>query len=480
MVKIVEKIKQMPLTHKVSVAYAISSILQTCLSFITMPIFTRLLTTEEYGQCTIYSSWKVILSIFITLNLSYGSFSTAMVKFEDKRDEYVATVQGITVFLGVVFLLLYMPMASAWNKIFELPTKLVLLMVFEIVTNMSILCYNAQKRFEFKYKSVILISIIMSFVSPIISLVLIKYSSQRGYAKIVGAATVVIIVGLVIFFINYNKGRRLYNTEFWKYALGFNIPLIPYYLSQTIFNQSDRIMISHLSGIDKAGIYGVAYTLSMILTFVLNAINNSYQPWFYMKLKDNAEYENRKVSNNIALLMAVLLLAVIITAPEIILVMAGNEYMEAVWIVPAVAGSVLLLLYSQYSINVEFYYEKKRTMVLASCVSAIVNIILNAFFIPRFSYIIAGYTTWVSYVIFAVVNYLELKKIIKEKKLNRNLYDVKYLLCLFIIFTIVSFSILLLYNFIIIRYVILIILGLAGLKYFKDYLADNKGKHAVN
>ena len=82
--KIKKRYNEIPLTVKVSTSYAVCSILQKCLSFITLPLFTRLLTTEQYGQYTIYSSWSGILMIFLTLNLAYGSFQTAMVKFEEK------------------------------------------------------------------------------------------------------------------------------------------------------------------------------------------------------------------------------------------------------------------------------------------------------------------------------------------------------------------------------------------------------------
>ena len=69
-----KKLNEIPLTVKVSTSYAICSILQKCLSFITLPLFTSCLTTEQYGQYTIYTSWSGILMIFLTLNLAYGSF----------------------------------------------------------------------------------------------------------------------------------------------------------------------------------------------------------------------------------------------------------------------------------------------------------------------------------------------------------------------------------------------------------------------
>ena len=131
--KLKQKWNQIPLTVKVSVAYAVCSILQKCLSFLTLPLFTRLLTTEQYGQYTIYTSWSGILIIFLTLNLSAGSFQTAMIKYEDKRAEYISSIQGICILLSCIFLIIYLPFREIWNRIFELPTFLVLLMVSEII-----------------------------------------------------------------------------------------------------------------------------------------------------------------------------------------------------------------------------------------------------------------------------------------------------------------------------------------------------------
>ena len=104
MVKLKTKWDQIPIAVKVSIAYAVCSILQRCLSFITLPLFTRLLTTEQYGQYTIYQSWQGILSIILTLNLAYGSFATAMVKFEKDRDGYISAVEGICLLLSLIFM----------------------------------------------------------------------------------------------------------------------------------------------------------------------------------------------------------------------------------------------------------------------------------------------------------------------------------------------------------------------------------------
>lgn len=459
--KLKKKWESIPLTVKVSSAYAVCNILQRCISFITLPLFTRLLTTEQYGQVTIYQSWMGILSIFLTLNLAYGSFSTAMVKFEDDREGYISSVEGICVALSLVFLLIYLPFQNLWNKLFELPTYIMCIMVVDVLGTTALLLWNGKKRFEFKYKAVVGITLAISVLSPVLQYFLVTTHDEKGYARIIGAAAVNIAVGMVFFIWNIIKGKKVLNKEYRKYALGFNIPLLAYYLSQIIFNQSDRIMISHMVGTDKAAIYGVAYSLAMVLTFVLNAINNSYVPWYYGKIKEGRMRDNRTVSTGIAGIMALLLLAIIWFAPEIILIMAGEKYAEAVYVVPPVAISLLLLFYAQLFVNVEFYYEEKKKLVWASIGAAAANLVLNWIFIKLFGFVAAAYTTLTSYIIFAFANYKAMKHVLRERKIADDAFNYKGLIGLFVGFVAVVILGVICYRWLLVRIIMTVIVLLA-------------------
>ena len=324
----------MPLAVKAATAYTVCNVLLKALSLITMPLFTRLLTTDQYGQYTVYQSWQGIFSIFLTLNLAYGSFSRAMVKYEKDRSGYIASIQGICLLLSLIFLAIYLPFTSFWNQLLNLPTSLVLLMVAEILTHTSVLFWTGKERFDYRYKGIVLLTLVIAVLSPVLAFILVMNTEEKGFARILGYVIPTVVFGTALFLVNWVKGKSLFKKEYWKYALGFNIPLLVYYLSQTIFNQSDRIMIERMVGRSEAAMYGVAYNLAMILTFVLNAINNSYLPWYYEKIRGNREKENRPVSLVIAILMAVLLLLVIWFSPEIIGVMAGGAYQGAEYVVP--------------------------------------------------------------------------------------------------------------------------------------------------
>ena len=109
--------------------------------------------------------------------------------------------------------------------------------------------------------------------------------------------------------------------------------------------------------------------------------------------------------------------------------------------------SLLLLFYSQLFINVEFYFEEKYNLVGASILAAVVNIVLNYYGIKMFGFVAAGYTTLISYILFAGCNYLAMKGVCRKKSIDENLYDYKLLVLLFIAFAVVGFIFTALYPF---------------------------------
>jgi len=461
--RIRQKFRDVPEAVKASTAYTICSIAQRCLSLITMPLFTRILTTQQYGQYGVYQAWSGILTIFLTLNLASGSFPTAMIRFEGDRRGYIAAVQNIGVMLTAVFFALYLPFRDHWNSWLGLPTPLVCVMAVEILANLATACWYSSQHFSYKYKRVVAVTLLMAVSAPIAAYILVMNSEEPGYARTVGYASVNILLGTCFFIYGAFGGKGGWNKTYWKYALSFNIPLIPYFLSQVIFNQSDRIMIDHYCGTDKAGMYGIAYTLGTVLTFVLNAVNNSYVPWLYRKIKEGKGRESRKMADGIALLLAFLLLGVIALAPEVIFVLAGKAFYEAIWVVPPVTMSLLLLFYSQLFLNISFFYEEKKMLVWGSVGAAVLNVALNAWLIPRLGFVVAGYTTLVSYVIFAFFNYCSMKSVCRKKNLRCDFYDLKTLMLIFAVFAVLTFVVMALYGNRYLRYgliaAVLLLLG---------------------
>lgn len=432
---------------KASLAYTVCSILQRAISYLTLPIFARLLSTEEYGLQTVYQSTMALLLIFTSLQLPYGSFSPAMMRYEADRDGYVSAIIGLCTLLSGVFLSLYLPFRSFWNRWLNLPDSLIILMVFEMLAATVTTLWMGRLRFEYRYKPIVALSLLSAVFSSLIPLAAVLMSAHKGLARIFAHSFVVILTGLILSLHCFAKGRKFFDRAYWKYALGFNIPLVPYYLSQMIFNQSDRLMIDRFEGRSAAAQYGVAYSLAVVLNFVLNSINNSFIPWEYGNIKSGEPEKTKPVANAIAFLMAFLLLGIIALAPEIILVMAGEKYVPAIWVVPPVAMSLLFLFYTQLFGNVEFYHEEKMYLVLASLLSAITNVALNAVYIPKYGFVAAAYTTLFSFILFALCNYGMMKRTCQKHGMSANMYDYKTLILLALAFMSFGFVLMALYRY---------------------------------
>ena len=452
---VLDKYKKMSLPVKASLWFVICNILQKGISMITIPIFTRMLTTSEYGLFTVYQSWYAILGIFTSLNLQDAAFNTGMVKYPEDKDNFTLSLQSLTTALTAVLLLIYLIGIDFWNGIFELPTVLILTMFVEFLFIPAYSFWSARQKFEYKYVALIISTLFIAVACPTVAIVAIKFAIHKGEARIISFTLVQAAVGAIFYVMNLHRGKKLVQLSYWKYALSFSIPLIPHYLSMTILQQSDRIMIGKLVGNGEAAIYSIAYNISQLVTLVTKAINNSFIPYTYRAIESKKYYELRKNSNVLLVLVSTMIIAMMLIGPEIIKIFATKEYYDAIWIIPPVALSVFFMfLYPMFS-NIEFYYEKSFIAMQASIIGAVVNIILNFIFIPMFGYIAAGYTTVFCNLIFVVMHYRGMKKVLNEQGIPENVYDIKMIITISAIMFALTALVLVLYKNTVLRYFVI-------------------------
>lgn len=455
--KSVNKYKSMNIQTRASLWYTICNTLQKGISFLVVPIYVRLLTTSEYGKYAVFQSWRDILIIFATLNLYCGVFTKEMVDHEDDRDRYTSCMQGLSTLLTAAMFVIYLSMHRVWNHVFEMDTTTMLLLFAYFIFFPSFSFWSVRQRVEYRYMKMVLLTLAVSVATPAVSLLLLYHTGLRERAVIWGFLIAQNAVGAFFYIYHFIKGKCFYHREYWAYALKFNIPLVPHYLSLIVLSQADRIMIKDYCGDAKAGIYNLAYQVSMIMNIFVNAINGSLVPWTYEKLKKAQYTVISKTANKLCVFMGAMTIVATMVAPEIILVLGTREYLEAVWIVPSVSLSVYFTFcYSLFS-TVEFYYGETRFVMVASMIGAALNVFLNAIFIPLYGFIAAGYTTMVCYLAFMVMHYLFTKKIYRIKIGGQPVYDAKFIAVSSVVLSLLSGVCMLLYKHSMIRYIIIAI-----------------------
>lgn len=385
--------------------YTVSNFLLKGIGFVTTPIFTRLLSKSEFGEYSNFTAWLSIIAILVTLEMS-GCVYRARYDYEKDFDSFLSSIiacgSAITaVCYGVV--LLFLPY---FEKIFDMDAPYIHIMFLSVLISPALTIMQAKHRILQKYKSFVAVSVFSTLASTLVSLYCVSTFKDRLFGRIFGMSLPLLVVYLISYILMMSKGRKLYNAEYWKYAIVFSLPLVPHLLSNTLLGSSDRIMIKQICGAPDAALYSLAYSCGMIIAVLFTSINQAWEPWLFDRIHENDYASIKNISRYYLVLFMVIVLGSILVAPEFVLVMGGKGYYEAVYVVPPVMlGYGCKFIYTFY-VNVERFEKKTKYISIGTIAAAVVNIILNLIFIPIFGYIAAAYTTLAGFFILVFMHYI--------------------------------------------------------------------------
>ena len=438
--------------------FLVCSILQRGISTITTPIFTRLLSTDEYGKYGVFTSWLSIIQIVVTLELTAGVYTMGIVKFREEEKVFTSSLQGLNLVLCVSWTVIYLLFRDFWNSMFSLTTVQMLAMLVMIWSTAAFHFWMTTQRNQFRYKKLVIVTLVVSLLKPIVGIVLVINAEDKVTARILGLALVEFIGYAGFFFVQMKKGKKFYSPKFWKYAVLFNLPLLPHYLSGTILASSDRIMIEKIVGPSEAGIYTLAYSISLIMNLVKDSLNKTLSPYLYQRIREKDYDSIPKAVYPMLLVMAVSNLVLIAFAPEAIAVFAPKEYTDAIYVIPPVAMSVYVQFLYLCFAPFEFYFEKRAWTTIGTLTSALLNLLLNYIFIRIFGYQAAGYTTLICYSMNAMLHYYFMRKVCRTFLDDQKVYNLGMLLLITLGFFGVGFLYILTYSNMVLRYILTVVL----------------------
>ena len=408
---------------KASMAFMIVNFMQKGISFLTAPIFTRLLTTEEYGVITIYLSWVDVIGIFAMFGLYNNVYCRGILEFkEDKKNFTFSLLSLANVITLAVFAIVWITNKYVFHFL-NVPDILILFMFFSFLFEPAFEFWKTDQRFAYKYKMLCFFMILVMVFAPALSVAgIFLFPGNKVAARIIGANVVTLVLGMGCYISELCKSDRKPKIAYWKYAVLYNLPLIPYFLSSYVLSSSDRLMIGYFCGEDKAGIYGIAYTMSAVVNIVWNSINATLVPTIYQRCDDGRRSTLSRLIVPIIAGYGGVCTLIMLLSPEIIRFLAPSSYGEGMYIIPVIVGGVFYMsIFSIFS-NIIYYEKKPKYVMGAGVAAAVANFILNLIFIPLCGYFAAGYTTLASYLLQVVWSYIAVKKVTGE-----SVYDMKKL-----------------------------------------------------
>lgn len=448
-----DKVKNSKLVQA-SFWYTIGNVFIKGINFITIPLYTNLMSVDEYGQINNFLSISAIVGIFVGLSLQ-GSINNANFDYKDKMHEYMSSVLFLSTLsfigfflLGNVLYLFNTSYLSITHEVF----------VFLIIQAYSVFLVNylgAYFTINVQYFRFLILSFlnVISNVGFSILFMMTFFNDDRYIGRVVGGTVGVTALAIAIYILIMSKGKKLINKKYWKYGLAISLPLIPHTLSQNILSTFDRTMINNMIGNYEAGIYSYILNLGIVLSVLWASTNSAWVPWFYNELKLENYDKIKKTANIYALFFAAVTIIVMVLMIDVAKFLAPAAYQIGIpLVIPVLLGFYFQFLYS-LPVNTEFYLKKTNYIALGTIMSAGIKILLNYIFIPLLGYESAAFTTVISYFFLFAFHY-----ILSNKLLGRTLFDTKVLLLITAAVCLISLFLYVVIDFILLRYLVLVAL----------------------
>jgi len=395
------------LAVKAGIWYVIAQLFVRSISFIATPVFSRLLTTAQFGQVKVFESWLQILLPILSLSL-YSSVEKAMYEFKGELDEFLSSIQFLTIITTGFFILISIPFHKNILNFLGINDVLLSIIFLYCFTHAAISNYQKREKLFYRYKTNIRITFLVTVPSFLCAIAAVVWGKNNGFEsslhqfRIIAFYIPQIIVGLIIAITMIKEGKCLYRKDFWKFAISFSLPMIPHFIALQILNQSDKIMIEKLCDSSKVGLFSLASTIMYILYLLQSSIGDAFLPWLYEQLDEKEFDEIKKPWFIITIGCSILSWVIVLYAPEIIYILGGKKYQEAIFLVPPIVCGALFQFFSSIYTNIERFYRKTKVIAVASCLAVVFNLLLNYFGIQFFGYSAAAYTTVICYLIMVI------------------------------------------------------------------------------
>ena len=367
------------------------------LSFFLLPLYTGILSTEEYGTFDLYSTTISLLYPMLSICISDSVIRFLLERNKDK--ESVILISAKYVAISIVAFLFLLEANVITNAVPALNTYKIFFILMYIVTVLNSWLSGVARGQE-RIKDISLASIISSIGTILLNIIFLVWMKLGivGYflATILGTSmSIIYYVYVTDIFQSIHTVTKDYNLdkEMRKYGTGLMVNSISWWVN----NSLDKYMVLYMCGIAANGLISVAYKLPTVLSMIQNLFE---QAWVLSAVKkynkEDADGFFVRTYNLYGFVMAIAASAIIMFTKILSALLFKKDFYEAWSMIPFFSIAVVFSAAAGFCGGV--FAAQKRTDIISKTtfIGAIVNTILNAVLIFSFGVIGGAVATMIS------------------------------------------------------------------------------------
>jgi O-antigen/teichoic acid export membrane protein len=395
-----------------SATYAFANLATNMVSLLLLPLYTRYLSSVEYGVMAILDLTINLLTMLVTAGMAPGvtRWSTEARTPDEQRlvwgtaISYVAVVGAATLVLGVLFSgpLAVWTLGSADGGHFYrilFPTLFV-----NVLGTMGGTYLIATKRSTLSTVSAV--GRLLAAVGVNVYLIAGLGWGIEGFLYGNLAVGTVFALWLVVYALRATGFG--YSGATLRRMLVFGFPFVPANLCAALLHEGNRLILQRHVTLADVGVYSLGYKIAMMANAaVLLPFAMAWAPIVYeVRRRDDAPETYATVMRlfTYALLLGMLTLAVF--ARELIQVLAGPEFQDAYRVIPLVAlGYVFFSMHEHLKVPV-LLTDRTREIPIVYAITVVFSLAANLLLIPWWGYMGAAAASTVTFGFFALVAWL--------------------------------------------------------------------------
>ena len=387
------------------------------LGLISMPLFTRILNTSDYGLASVFMSNVSVCSILFTLNASNGLARLYYDRSSDFKDVFTATLLLTTFLFILVSSGIYFFKESFFNLLGLPPSYFFIF----ITSALAVRLMNVFKQIKVASRDSRIYSRVLFWSSSsaiVFSLFLLYFfEGDQALNRLYGVIAAQVLFGVLALYLlrEYLVLPKIIGWDRLWYVLSYSMARMPYVLSGLLLEFFDKIMLNRIEGSSSVAVYSVSYSVGALILAVSAPITLSFVPVFYEYVKENKLKEIDGLNIGVFRFTVLFAIIIILLEKEILYVLADKRYHASAsiikWVVLGYVFNSVATLYNKYL----GWARKPIYLSIGALTAGIVNILMNSVMIPKYGHMGAGISTLISFILLSISSYLFASNISKDK-----------------------------------------------------------------
>lgn len=392
------------------------------LGFISTPLITRLMSTDEYGRTAMFQSVVSIIYICAILGLDQGYIRYFYKDGVSKKKLFYQCLYPSLVLI-LCLASVYFIFSNSFNYLlFERSSlDITLLVVGYVITSVfeRFLFLNIRMDQRGKLYSNLNILSKVLYISFIVIFVMILGDDFRVVLYALTLPLAIVTFGLMIRFVFINRDEKVNvfkldeNGVSESELLKYSIPFIPMLLMEWLLSSMDKWSIRFFNDFSETGVYSAAMQIMTIILTVKITFVAFWSPIAMEKYENESEEKCKEFFADIFLKTQFLCMCLafgLTICRGIIVLFLGEKYRAAIRIIPFLTlMPVLSILFEMTGQGVKFV-KKIKYFNYASFAAIICNLIGNAILVPRYKGVGAALATGITYIVYFAIGTYFAKK----------------------------------------------------------------------